>query len=699
MTAARADLPAPPLSIFSDDEPVIQSHPLLPGAAPPRFGVTDRWDLNAVIRRPANKTPSAWRIRFAGLPGEWNLLARELAMIWLNPRHPGVLQHGLHLAPRPASPPTVLDRVRLLHRLASWCTAEQLPSDLRGWEPETAHRYLDHLREQGVSEQSIVHHITVIKELHRLGPALAINVLSADPWPGVPASGVVTLAATGELTTPTIDPQIWFPLVKAAWTYIDSLGPDILRGHTLWRTLRATARYIHPSRRAELVEQWLACPDNLVPLRPTPHWNSSTLVNWELLSYMLGADPTRVQLFRATKSTSRRWRTMVQDAVAHGRTQPGLVADLRTVERLDGSHGPWHDCLTPRALWLECLALRNACYVLVAALSMMRDSEIREITKDALVQHYGSPAVVSRKRKLDPDLPNERWWITEPVRLAITTASALSQHDELAFGRVGNGRSPEEMFDSGDAVVNFIAHVNRHRHVTGLPAIPEGRVTPHMFRRTMAMLTRDYPGSEIALGMQLKHMATRALANRHTQGYAAPTPAWAKHFDAAQQAGRIQKLRDLYDAHQRGEPIGYGPAAERLTASFDAIARAATEMRDSGQARHGDARVEYDLLRKAGISLRFGKLNHCAMNDADSAGAKCLENVTAPDGHRGPLIDRCQPGRCANSVIAPEHLPIWRTEQHSLLTLLDTPMIAPGRRAQLRQQLDDVRAVIRKAKP
>jgi hypothetical protein len=28
------------------------------------------------------------------------------------------------------------------------------------------------------------------------------------------------------------------------------------------------------------------------------------------------------------------------------------------------------------------------------------------------------------------------------------------------------------------------------------------------------LLTRDYPGAEIALGIQLKHVATRAVANR-----------------------------------------------------------------------------------------------------------------------------------------------------------------------------------------
>lgn len=70
-----------------------------------------------------------------------------------------------------------------------------------------------------------------------------------------------------------------------------------------------------------------------------------------------------------------------------------------------------------------------------------------------------------------------------------------------------------------------------------------------------------------------------------------------------------------------------------------------------------------------------------------------------PPEHRNPLIDRCQPARCANSVIDTEHLPIWRSEEYTLLTLLDTPKLAPHRKAQLQRELDDVQVVLRKAAP
>jgi hypothetical protein len=161
---------------------------------------------------------------------------------------------------------------------------------------------------------------------------------------------------------------------------------------------------------------------------------------------------------------------------------------------------------------------------------------------------------------------------------------------------------------------------------------------------------------------------------------------------------RFAKLSEFYRDHHAGKTIGFGPGAHRLTAAFDAIKETAEHLVTTGQARQGDARVEYDLLRKTRISIRFGKLNHCTMDENNPVGAMCLEgNVKIPDGHRGPLIDRCQPGRCANSIIGPAHLAIWKAEKTSLLTLLKNRRLPSGRRALIDRQLEDVQAVIDRA--
>lgn len=58
---------------------------------------------------------------------------------------------------------------------------------------------------------------------------------------------------------------------------------------------------------------------------------------------------------------------------------------LAAVQHGDGTSAPWHPGLAPRALGLERRMHRNACYVLVVGLSMMRDSEKRAELR--LMQH------------------------------------------------------------------------------------------------------------------------------------------------------------------------------------------------------------------------------------------------------------------------------------------------------------------------
>jgi hypothetical protein len=243
-------------------------------------------------------------------------------------------------------------------------------------------------------------------------------------------------------------------------------------------------------------------------------------------------------------------------------------------------------------------------------------------------------------------------------------------------------------------IEDFVVWANTEaasHHLTSgvIPPDPHGKIGTGRFRRSMAMLTDQFAGSEIALGIQPKHVATRALANRCTQGYAASDAVWAEHLDSAIDAARFGRLEDLYRAHKDGEAIGYGPAADRMANVFAHIQQTAT-------ARSGDATVERALLRKTRISIRFGTLNHCAFDETNPAGAVCLENAITPPGHRGPLPDRCRPDRCANSILSPQHIPIWDSERRTLLTLVNNPGLPSWRKAVLQRELTDVEAVLRK---
>lgn len=703
-TALTAILPS---GCFADTEPVLQSHPLIDGEPVTVFGRTDQWPLTAT-RRPANVSRSAWRTNFAGLDPIWNLRAREVAMALLNPAHPRVLAAGVNLGDKPAGCSTVFHQIELLRRLAAWAARRGLPAQLSRWSDDDARGWVEQHRPD-VAASTLMPFITTIKLLHQLSPILTGGGLARDPWPGRAARTVAQYTDEPGLRTRNIAPPVWHALVKSAWTYVNVLAPDILAARQRLAELENAASPTSAGLE-ERAQTYLTDPANPIPLHIERYLNHSRArrspsaigpgieINWTLLGLMLGIARSQRTMTSGNRGSVQRVRRQVEDTL---RADPargvagGLLDRYALVTRPDGIQGPWHPGLCPRGVLDESVALRAACYCFVAALSMMRDSEIREITRGALGEFYGAPAVASIKRKQDPNQPREHWWIIDPVAQAIRVAEQLSHHAELIFGNVNDraGRlqsaASSSGFRSGVVITNFINHVNIASDSTGL-SIPAGHVAPHMFRKTMAMLAGTEPSSEIALGIQLKHVAVRALANRSTPGYAASDTAWAALLDTELEQARFALLRELYDEHRAGNSLGTGPAAERLAGAFRAI-------QQTVQVRHGDARTEYDLLRKARISIRFGKLNHCLFDDTNPAGAKCLENAIAPTGHRGPLIDRCQPGRCANSLIADKHLPLWQAERHALLRLLETPKLASSRRGALQQQLDDVEQVITKA--
>jgi hypothetical protein len=688
---AQAAAVPPPSSMFADDEPVLQSHPLIAGVEIPVFGVTGSW-LFLATRKPANLHPSEWRAEFGELSGWWNLRVREVAMAMLNPQHPAVIASGAKRRARPAQCNTVIKTVYELRELVRWATEHGLPDDVSAWQDGDTRSFIEH-RRQSVRSSTLSSNVTAVRLLHQLGPVLTGGGLARDPWPGK-ASRQVAGYTQESLSTKNIEPKLWQALVRTAWTYVHVFAPDILKAQARAAELEASG--VRSSARfQERAEAYLADPANIIPLHPG-HGASGPAgegeVNWDLLALLLGiardASP-----FAVSKARVVQIKAKFLEAVAAGRGHSGgLVPELAQVTRKDGTVGPWHPGLAPRAVCAELVNLRAAAYILVAALSMMRDSEIREIAKDSVVEFYGAPAVASIKRKHDPDLPREHWWIIEPVAEAIAVAEAISRHEYLVFsGEVGtglawDGATTDNGFESEIIVKKFVAAVNRNTAFSGL-SIPAGRVTPHMFRKTMAMLTSTQPNSEIALGLQLKHVAVRALANRSTGGYMQSDSQWAKVLDTAVDEVRFTRLRELYDDHHTGKMIGFGPGAEKLKASFDAVKSAAA-------ARHGDARVEHDLLRKTRINIRFGKLNHCTFDEANPAGAKCLEEAVLPPGHTGPLIDRCRPGKCPNSVISVEHIRIWTAERDSLSILIAKPGLPLPRKAQLQDQFEEAESVI-----
>lgn len=125
------------------------------------------------------------------------------------------------------------------------------------------------------------------------------------------------------MKTPVVKPETWFPLVRAAWTYIDSFGPDIFKALNRWQAIQAG---FHDGPIDEIHRRfaaWLDDPASRVPVRLTQ--DGQQAVNWSLLNALLGRHPRRFNFFPAHTKSGRTRRRTVEELAEAGRVQVGLL--------------------------------------------------------------------------------------------------------------------------------------------------------------------------------------------------------------------------------------------------------------------------------------------------------------------------------------------------------------------------------------
>ncbi|MGW9173791.1 hypothetical protein [Streptomyces decoyicus] len=763
-----------------DDTPVFGGHRnLIPGVEVPYFGQSRYWPGDC-LRRPANRVKSAWQASFPTDP-VWNLRAREVSFGMLNSTHKILRDAGLFFQAETWGMSSVKEACDKMRLLAKWAVKQQMPQDLAAWVADDWQEYLDHhALTSGTS--TLANDVRAIRHLVTFAPILTGGGLLEDPWPGKTAAEVAERTHTGELTTPAIPPAIWWPLLRAAWYFIDQRAPRILeRRDEQAAAVAASAGTRRQTHRADDTDArlaaWVQDPATRVPVHASDFRGyPAGTVMWSTLSLWL-TDGTSRGVFKAGRDSERHQmrRTMVQRLVDAGRVRPvtaregraalgdiprpargrnrranDLDAQVRQwladpsnripVRRETSFHGPAGEPVwltlesrvfgtvtranvftsgtvrtRQRQQWVreamtedrtdyiedgdlehDLRMIRAACYIFIAALTLMRDSELQEIERDSVVEHYGSPAVASRKVKHDESRPRLRWWIIEPVAQAIAVAERLSWHDSHIFatlappsGFLPAGTRGRAGFDAFRDIDFFIETINNTLDRTGLEKIPEGLVRPHMFRKTMAIITGQQPDGEIALGIQLKHAARRALANRVTAAYGKTDAKWAKEFDNQLETAAARKLVELLKARQQGEAVAVGPGAVRLHAGLDKVI--ATMNSDPLlQAQVADERMQISLLRDEFAELHFGTINHCLWQ---ASTAECQNQLPAEQRGRQPLLGACQPGKCRNSVLTRKNAPYWIAEEGDLQETLRRERLSPPRRESIEIRLAEVQSV------
>jgi hypothetical protein len=436
---------------------------------------------------------------------------------------------------------------------------------------------------------------------------------------------------------------------------------------------------------AEHLAAWLENPDNRIPLRATGQlsvhlknrvggaWGGD-IVNHALLAQMIGVDP---QTLHRPKVAA-----LVEDAAARGQTEVGGLAEITPVRWFNGVDRPWIEGIDPALLLPLTHFCRMCAVVFIYMFSGMRDSEVQSLRKGCVEEFWGHLCLTGKEFKTFRGA-QARWVVIEPVAHAARLAEQLTWHDERIVVTCRPGTAA--VIDTAGEIDGLIETMNFCADLGLLERIPDGApIRPHRFRRTFAVTARKYPWMQIALHWQFKH-ASHYMTQSY---YALNDDVTAEDNEVASElveAG-VDRLADLYDRHERGEPL-YGKAAPRLVGELDAIGAdvATLQSRDKlvgleGQIwRHAEVRKR---LRGSALRLYPGIALDCAFGPGGACG-----------GVEAPNWNACNPS-CGNTILDSTQLAFLKDAALRIRSYLSDRRVGDTSRLLLQSQLADLTAAV-----
>ncbi len=300
MSVDRID-PAEPAATFasaywSADTPVISHRRLEHDYAIPLFGDERRWDLGALGWNPAAGRHSVV-LTFDSFSGEWNLRARELAMALLNPVHPVLRDQMLYLQATHAHPKTIRSKLEGLKHFAAWHAANLPDIPITDLHQSHLDNFLTDSKAVGIHFRTR-QTIDAIRELHTYEAVLTGGGIPFRPWGDATTIALSGRKSNTELSTPVIPPQVWWPLLRACWQYINVFSHDIFDAAAKWAALdRPQDQRVKVEQPEQAIAAWMTTAGNAVPLhRMTYGRFREGEIHWTLLSLLM-SDGHSKQLF------------------------------------------------------------------------------------------------------------------------------------------------------------------------------------------------------------------------------------------------------------------------------------------------------------------------------------------------------------------------------------------------------------------
>ncbi|MCR2818921.1 hypothetical protein NQ166_08785 [Microbacterium sp. zg.Y1090] len=613
-------------------------------------------------------------LRFNRVPEQFRGMHRWLMFTMLS----GVLPPGEDRA----SIPTIIATHYSLITFYRWLDLENGGRPMSTVTGSNLERYQLHLLLKYPGSYGRRHALrAAVRYLWRYRQCLGSDGLTSDPirvrgWGEAHSS-----SGSGENSTPRIPELVHSRLLVWALRFVDDFADDILQASDRWEDLRVIRRrsYTPQGVTASKIAAYLQ--DRVDAGRPLPGFNGH--VNYAAIARSV--DCTRRALD-------------LHDEAIHNAVDAVGVSDFAYLGvsvrgKLDGAAWTEGVSLDPSrddSIASLTQVLQAACYIVVAFLSGMRDSEVKHLRRgacEARLDANGEPyrwfvRSTAFKGELEAEGVPATWVVAPPVATALAVLERVHDNrargrNEWLFGPIKSGPGAGSAGRGGNVAMTtagtnrqlnrFIQWVNAycttHNRADRIPDV-DGRpwkLSTRQFRRTLAWYIARRPGGSIAGAIQYRHHSIQMF-----EGYAGTSDSgFRAEVEAEEAILRGETLQALIDQHEHLDL--FGPARA------DAASRLAALAQDPGFAGQvtTDRRRLIRLASAKGAEIYPGKYVTCVYNP-DKALCRAGRQPTT-----GPDLNACKPLACKNVALDSANISAWLEELTELDVALSAPSVLP----------------------
>jgi integrase len=682
---------------IDNDAVVFGDRPLRAGVArvaTARFGDLV-WDLSPAVFQRHNRKLI---LNFAAVPERFRLAAKELCYALLaGEPPPGQLR--LHVV-------TIHGHFGKMQDFLTWVDQRGVAA-LGALTADDLAAYQEHLRKRpGATAQwrQRQRHVVRLFWVYRARLTTDTNRLSLDP-DGLEAwDDESRWNGKGENRTERIPEAVLGPLLGWALRWVDEFANDVVDAHDEWMALNANTSINRQRRRRPHARD---VPTQLEALlaryraerRPLPA--TTTGVNYSHLARELNCSRKALE--------PPPMRALLEEAVRDLGLAEGTWLRAEVHGQVNGR--PWRGAIGYEELPGLVRQLHIACYIVIAYLSGMRESEVKHLRRGCLATRRDNTGRAYRhvitsqafKGEGGPEGVEATWVVGKPVQRAVDVLERLHPPgQDLLFAHPPSSRHFQRHRQPADrarqlaqtnldlaAFVDWInANCDTHRLPDRIPLVAGQRwhLTTSQFRRTLAWFIARRPGGVIAGAIQYRHQRVQMF-----EGYAGTSASgFRAEVEAEQALERGEHLLTMVEGHEHHQ-LG-GPAADEARARLEEFRRHADAC-FTGTVVTDERRLQL-IMRRHDPSIYPGKFITCIHN-ADKA--LCHRSK---GNRKGPVLPDCRPLDCRNVALTPANLAAWRAQLARLdQALASTDVLAPYLRHRLTEQRDQITRFLDEAVP